>query len=103
MSNPLSISTVGGSGAGGTVAGKAAGKTQEPSGDFASAFREPLDAANRMQGAADANVQALLTGESQSVTDVLAATRKAQVAFSMLMEIRNKLVDAYQELQNMRV
>lgn len=74
-----------------------------PGEDFASAFRAQLDKVNQMQSEADEQVQMLVSGETSSVTDVFTAARKAQVAFSMLMEIRNKLVDAYNELQNMRV
>lgn len=71
--------------------------------DFASLIREQLDSVSKAQGEADANVEKLVTGQSQNVTDVFVAARKAEVAFSLMMEIRNKLVDAYQELQNMRV
>jgi flagellar hook-basal body complex protein FliE len=70
---------------------------------FASSLREQIEKASALQTDADQKLQSVLTGESQNVTEVLVAARKAQVAFSLLMEIRNKLVDAYQELQNLRV
>lgn len=72
-------------------------------GDFAALMKQQLEQVSRMQNEADENVQRLMTGETQNLTEVFTATRKAQVAFSLLMEIRNKLVDAYQELQNLRV
>ncbi len=79
-------------------------QTGRPLGDdFASALKQQLEAVSRMQSEADQNVQRLVTGETQNLTEVFTATRKAQVAFSLMMEIRNKLVDAYQELQNLRV
>jgi flagellar hook-basal body complex protein FliE len=37
------------------------------------------------------------------VAEVLTATRKAGIAFDLLMEIRNKLMDAYTEMRQMRV
>jgi flagellar hook-basal body complex protein FliE len=37
------------------------------------------------------------------MANVFSAVRKADVAFSVLMEMRNKMVDAYRELQQMRV
>jgi flagellar hook-basal body complex protein FliE len=37
------------------------------------------------------------------MAEVFSAVRKAQVAFGLLMEIRNKLTDAYEEIQQMRV
>ena len=71
--------------------------------DFAALIKEQLERVSQMQSEADENVQRLLTGESQNLTEVFTAARKAEVAFSLLMEIRNKLIDAYQELKNMRV
>lgn len=71
--------------------------------DFASMVKEQLQQVSRMQSEADENVQKLVTGQTQNITEVFTAARKAEVAFSLLMEIRNKLVDAYQEVKNMRV
>jgi flagellar hook-basal body complex protein FliE len=48
-------------------------------------------------------VEDLLTGRSDNVVEVFSAVRKADVAFSLLMEIRNKMLDAYTEIQQMRV
>lgn len=72
-------------------------------GNFAELLRGQLQQVSRMQSDADSSVQQLLSGQSDSLTGVFVAARKAEVAFTLLMEIRNKLVDAYQELQNMRV
>lgn len=106
MADPLSILGSGTPGVAGPGAGApraASGETGADGISFASSLREQLEKASAMQNDADQKLQSLLTGESQNVTDVLVAARKAQVAFSLLMEIRNKLVDAYQELQNLRV
>lgn len=66
-------------------------------------FRQQLEQVSQMQAEADHGVQSLLTGETQNITEVFATARKAEVAFSLLMEIRNKLVDAYTELRQLRV
>lgn len=79
---------------------KAAGSAAD---DFAGLLREQLERVNQMQGEADANLQKLLSGQTENLTEVFTTTRKAGLAFSLLMEIRNKLVDAYEELKNMRV
>ncbi len=71
--------------------------------DFASMVKQQLEQVSQMQSEADENVQKLLSGETQNLTEVITAARKAEVAFSLLMEIRNKLVDAYSEVKNMRV
>ena len=71
--------------------------------DFASLIKEQLQKVSEMQNEAQENVEKLLTGQTENVTEVFTAARKAEVAFSLLMEIRNKLVDAYEEFKNMRV
>jgi flagellar hook-basal body complex protein FliE len=70
---------------------------------FAGQLRRQLDVVNRMQQETERGVEDLLTGRSDNLTDVFSAARKAEVAFGLLMEIRNKLVDAYNELKNLRV
>ncbi len=70
---------------------------------FASELRQQLEQVSQMQTEADQGIQNLLTGRTDNITEVLTATRKAEVAFSLLMEIRNKLVDAYTELRQLRV
>ena len=70
---------------------------------FHDMLMDSLSEVNRLQQEATQGVEKFATGETQNVAEVLTAVRKADVAFSMLMEMRNKLVDAYQELQQMRI
>jgi flagellar hook-basal body complex protein FliE len=71
--------------------------------DFRSFLLDSLEKVNQLQTEADAGVQKLLTGETDNVAEVFTASKKAGVAFDLLMEIRNKLLDAYNEVQQMRV
>ncbi len=71
--------------------------------DFKEYMLESLNKVNQLQSEADAGVQRLLTGEADNVAEVLIASKKAGVAFDLLMEIRNKLIDAYSEIRQMRV
>lgn len=70
---------------------------------FESHLLESLDQVNRLQQEATQGVERLVTGETDNMAEVFSAVRKADVAFSMLMEMRNKLVDAYREIQQMRM
>lgn len=74
-----------------------------PSKDFKEYLLSSLDKVNELQNEADAGVQRLMTGETDNVAEVFSASRKAGVAFDLLMEIRNKLVDALTEINQMRV
>ena len=71
--------------------------------DFKSVLLESLNEVNRLQTEADEGVQRLLTGESKNVAEVMAAVNKAGIAFDLLMEVRNKMVEAYQEIQQIRL
>lgn len=70
---------------------------------FAEVLLRSLEKVNQLQVEADQGVSALATGETDNVAEVFNAVNKAGLAFDMLMEIRNKLVDAYQEIQQIRV
>jgi flagellar hook-basal body complex protein FliE len=70
---------------------------------FTTVLRRQLEQVSQMQTEAEQGVQNLLTGRDTNLTDVFVTARKAEMAFSLLMEIRNKLVDAYTELRNLRV
>lgn len=62
-----------------------------------------LDEVNSMQVDANKAVEAMATGQDISPGEVLTAVQKADLAFRMMMQIRNKLVSAYQDVQQIRV
>jgi flagellar hook-basal body complex protein FliE len=58
---------------------------------------------NSMQQQADQAVESLASGGEANPAEVLTAVQKADIAFRMMMQIRNKIVQAYQEVQSIRV
>ena len=87
---------------------KAIGKTAqaEPSSEgesFKNVLNDYLKETNEMQNNADASLQKLVTGETDNVHEVMLAMSKADVSFRMMVEVRNKLVEAYQEVMRMPV
>ncbi len=82
-------------------AGAVDGATQ--GNDFAGMLREQLEHVTKMQNEANDGVRRILTGEADNLSEVFSAAKRAQIAFDLLMEIRNKLVDSYTELRQMRV
>jgi flagellar hook-basal body complex protein FliE len=74
-----------------------------PGASFKDFLLQSIREVNSMQQAADRAVEALGTGQEVSPAEVLTAVQKADIAFRLLMQIRNKAVEAYQEVQNMRV
>ena len=64
---------------------------------------ESIQQVNSMQQDADQAVEKLFSGGDVNPAEVLTAVQKADLAFRMMMQVRNKLVAAYQEVQNIRV
>lgn len=71
--------------------------------DFKTFLMDSLDKVNQLQVEANQGVERLMTGETDNVAEVMSVSRKAGIAFDLLMEIRNKLMDAYTEMKQMRV
>ncbi|MGQ9575373.1 MAG: flagellar hook-basal body complex protein FliE [Thermoguttaceae bacterium] len=74
-----------------------------PAPSFRDLLLESIEQVNAMQQAADQAVEQLVTGQPITPAEVLTAVQKADIAFRLMMQIRNKIVQAYQEIQNIRV
>jgi flagellar hook-basal body complex protein FliE len=96
--NPLATQAAGPSSAASGASGAAGG-----SGDFSKVLMDSIGEVNRLQSEAADATQKFATGQATNVAEVMVAVQKADVAYSMLMEIKNKLMEAYQEIQQMRV
>lgn len=104
MTDPLKTTGVGaGAEVGGAFRPAGGGAVREKDLSFHRMLLDSLDEVNRLQGEAAQGVEKLLTGQIENPDEVFSTVRKAEVAFSLLMEIRNKLLEAYEQLQQMRV
>jgi flagellar hook-basal body complex protein FliE len=56
-----------------------------------------------MQNEADASIEKFAAGEVKDVHQVMTAVSEARTSFNLMLEIRNKTLDAYQELMRMQV
>lgn len=70
---------------------------------FKNVLLDSIQQVNSMQQDANRAVEHLATGGEISPAEVFSAVQKADLAFRMMMQVRNKLVSAYQEVQNIRV
>jgi len=52
---------------------------------------------------ADTQMQKLAVGKSNDLQEVVMATEKADLSFKLLVQVRNKLLEAYQEIMRMQV
>jgi len=91
-------------GAGGIQPIHSTQKTLTPNGEsFKDVLLQNLQKVNALQNDATKAVEDLSTGKRDDIETVLMATQKADTAFRMLQQVRNKLMDAYSELQQIRV
>ena len=58
---------------------------------------------NGMQQEAQAAVEQLATGGDANLAEVMTAVQKADMSFRLMMQMRNKLVQAYQQIQDIRI
>ena len=70
---------------------------------FGRIFKDLISDTNKLQSDAARIAEKFALGEIADVHEVMIAAEKAGVAFELVMEIRNKLIDAYQEFMRMQV
>jgi flagellar hook-basal body complex protein FliE len=70
---------------------------------FAAALREAVEKVNDLQQASGQEIRRLVTGESDDLHATLLAAQRAELAFELMMEVRNKVVQAYQEIMRIQV
>jgi flagellar hook-basal body complex protein FliE len=70
---------------------------------FADALKDAVQGANRLQHEADDTVRRFATGDIEDVHQVMLALDRADLSFRMTLEVRNKLVEAYQEVMRLPV
>ncbi|MEK6748667.1 MAG: flagellar hook-basal body complex protein FliE [Pseudomonadota bacterium] len=76
----------------------------DATGGFSELLKNAINGVNEAQQKAESLVNAFETGEKGiDLPQVMVATQKARVAFTAMVEVRNKLLDAYQEIMRMQV
>jgi flagellar hook-basal body complex protein FliE len=104
MTDPLGfISRAGAAGQPQTVA-PAGGRAQDPNApSFKDVLLQNINQVNKLQQEATTAIEDLQTGKRTDLEGVLLATQKADTAFRMLVAVRNKVQQAYDEIKQLRV
>jgi flagellar hook-basal body complex protein FliE len=79
------------------------GSASSESGGFLDSLKSAIGKANSIQVEASQAVDALMTGQTQDLHRTMVALQQADVSFQLMMQIRNKLVAAYEEIQRMQI
>jgi flagellar hook-basal body complex protein FliE len=78
-----------------------AGETEGKS--FADTLKDAVQSVNQLQKDSDMQSEKLATGTAKSIPDVMIAAEKADIAMRLMIQVRNKIIDAYQEVMKMQV
>ena len=85
------------------VASAGSAVSSSGSGGFMDSLKAAIGKVNDAQLQGNQAVDALLTGQTQDIHRTMVALEQANVSFQLMMQIRNKLVTAYEEIQHMQV
>jgi len=72
-------------------------------GDFGQVFSNAIRSVEGAGQEAQASVNRFLTGEGEDLHNTVLATTRAEMAFDMFLQTRNKVVSAYQEIMRMQL
>ncbi|WP_250673008.1 flagellar hook-basal body complex protein FliE [Paraclostridium ghonii] len=79
-----------------------AGKIEKEN-SFGDVIKEALDKVNDKQVQSNQKIQDLIKGENVSMHDVMLSAQEAQLSMQLMLEVRNKIYEAYQELNRVQL
>ena len=91
------------------TAAQAAGRTPETeaaseNSEFAQVLRKSIDQVNQTQQQAETMAANFAAGDnSENLHEVMVSLQKANLSFQQMVQVRNKLVSAYNDIMNMQV
>jgi len=74
----------------------------EGDGGFGDVLKTAINQVSGLQGSAESQVSTLLQGGNADMSKVMISVEKADVAFQLMMQVRNKIVSAYQDIEKMQ-
>jgi len=72
-------------------------------GDFSTMLSNAIGGVERLNSDAGKSVERFLAGDGEEVHTVALASQRAELAFEMFLQVRNKVVSAYQSVMQMQV
>lgn len=70
---------------------------------FSEALKNSIEQVNKLQVEADQASQELLLGQDRNIHQVMIAVEKANLSFQLMMQVRNKIITAYEEMMRIQV
>jgi flagellar hook-basal body complex protein FliE len=70
---------------------------------FSDILRDSVDKVNTYQGQADTAMKELIAGRSKNIHETMLTVERADTSLKLMMQVRNKILDAYREIMRMQV
>lgn len=70
---------------------------------FSSVLKDSIDKVSKLQGEADNAIQGLANGTVNNIHDTMIAVEKASLSFNLMLQVKNKLQMAYEEVMRTQV
>ena len=78
--------------------------TEKPSKQsFSDVLSDAINGVDKTMKGSDAKVQQFVAGETDNVHDVMISMQRANLSFDLMVEVRNKVVETYQEVSRMQI
>jgi flagellar hook-basal body complex protein FliE len=82
-------------------AGVETGKPVDDRSDFFSQLQTAFNQVEQLQTEADQQIAGLLNGQGEDIHKAMIAVEKANLSFQLMMQVRNKIIEAYKEVSGM--
>lgn len=79
------------------------GNAKPPAEPFSKVLEESIAQVNDLQHSADARIRDLALGEADDISEVVVAVSQAELSLRLMVQIRDKLTDAYQQIARMPI
>ncbi|OPY85018.1 MAG: Flagellar hook-basal body complex protein FliE [Syntrophus sp. PtaU1.Bin208] len=82
---------------------KTGGGKGEGTSSFSDVLKNTINDINKLQNDADTAISKVQVHDTGSIHEAMVALEKASISFQTMMQVRNKIIDAYQEVMRMQV
>jgi len=76
---------------------------QKTGGDFAEIIKKTIESVNTQQVESDKAAASLASGQTNNIHEVMIKMEEAEISLRLMVQVRNKVVEAYQEIMRMQV
>lgn len=70
---------------------------------FTTTLKSSISEVNSLQAEADGAIRELVAGNENNIHEVMVAMEKASISFELLVQVRNKIIAAYDEIKRMQI